>query len=108
VKRLFILAVVLVAPCACSHAPPAFREGDTAIARNFGRTQYNGTEVRITGGLAWREVYPTRDMVRPVGDVLRCYEVTTTDGEKFAAQEFQLKKIGNPTDVHGDAGSTGN
>ena len=92
-KRFLAAILVAVALSACSHAPPAFHEGDIVIARNFSRSQYNGTEVRITGGLAWREIYATRDVVRPIGNVLRCYEVTTADGEKFAAQEFQLKRI---------------
>jgi hypothetical protein len=92
VKRLLgILLCALVS--ACSQIQPAFREGEVAVARNFGSAEYNGTEVRITGGLAWREVYATRDVVRPIGNMLRCYEVTTTDGQKFAAQEFQLKKV---------------
>jgi len=86
-----ILACLLL--CGCSHTPPAFREGEVAVARNFSRAEYNGSQVQITGGLAWREVYATRDVVRPIGNMLRCYEVTTADGEKFAAQEFQLKRL---------------
>jgi hypothetical protein len=91
--RAVRIILVLSALCACTHTPPAFREGEVAIARGFGRSEYNGTPVQITGGLAWRRVQAQRDMVIPTANVLKCYEVTTVDGEKFAAQEFQLKRI---------------
>jgi hypothetical protein len=32
-------------------------------------------------------------MVRPIGNMLKCYEVTTADGRRFAAQDFQLKEV---------------
>jgi hypothetical protein len=87
-----ISVLIFAVLSACAHTPAAFNEGDVVIARSFSRAQYNGTPVRITGGLAWRRIQVPRNMIVPVSDVLRCYEVTAVDGEKFAAQEFQLKR----------------
>jgi hypothetical protein len=56
-------------------------------ARNFSANpRYNGTQVIVTGAFGWR-------WIKGPAHALKVYEITTTDGEKLAAQEFQLKRL---------------
>ena len=63
--------------------PAVARVGDVVIARHFTRhPELNGTPVRVTGGYEWRWIKG--------GNTLRCYAITTGDGQVLAAQGFQL------------------
>lgn len=87
--KLILLLVLLLQGCASTTIQPAFRAGDIAIARNFAAyPQYNGTQVIVTGNLKWRWIKSSAFQ----GNALRVYEVTTVDGQKLAAQEFQLQR----------------
>src|SRR5262245_32727592 len=85
-----IAAVALLALAGCNTAPstpPTFRLGDHAVARNFSKyPEYNGSIVTISADYRWQWIKG--------GTTLRCYEITTVDGRRLAAQEFQLKKLG--------------
>lgn len=83
------LCILSIALCACTHVPPQFRAGDQVIAQNWANAKYNGAVVSVTGELDWRWI--KGQMFQ--GNALRVYEVTTVDGEKFAAQPFQLKRM---------------
>jgi hypothetical protein len=82
-----LLLAMILALSACSSTPPRFHPGDVVEARNFSaHPHYNGTPVVVTGAFGWRWIKgPTH--------TLQVYEITTTNGEKLAAQEFQLKTL---------------
>lgn len=88
-----ILSLALIAGCAVSHIQPphgvpAFRKGDAAIARHWSaHPGYEGELVTVTGDMQWRWVKELQ------GNAMRVYEVQTSDGQKFAAQEFQLAHV---------------
>jgi hypothetical protein len=86
-RTLLVISAIIVSGCtSIERTPPLFRVGDEAIARNFSHhPQFNGTRVRITGAYKWRWI---KD-----GSTLRCYAVETVDGEKLAAQSFQLQQL---------------
>ncbi len=69
-----------------------FEVGEIAIVRNAGR--YNGIEVTVVAGLAWR---PTK---RLNGDIeqAECY-VVERFGELRAAAEYQLRKRRPPAEL---------
>lgn len=87
---IFMVGLIIILS-GCSSTPttqPKFREGDVAQAfywRNH--PQYEGELVTVTGGFRWRWVKELQ------GNAMRVYEVQTSDGKKFAAQEFQLKRV---------------
>lgn len=86
--RKVLLLLLLLQGCASSAITPEFRTGDIAIARNFtAYPQYEGMPVTVTGDFGWRWIKGG------LGNTLRCYEITTTDGLKLAAQQYQLKRI---------------
>ena len=83
---MLVLCAVLGGCVSVERAPPLFRVGDVAIARNFNQhPELNGTQVRVTGDYEWRWIKG--------GNTLRCYAVTTVDGKELAAQTFQLQKV---------------
>jgi len=79
-----ILMCLAFAGCATVDRPaPQFNVGDVAIARNFSNYPHlNGTHVRVTGDFKYRWIKG--------GNTLRCYAITTVDGQELAAQGFQL------------------
>jgi hypothetical protein len=71
----------------CATPLTAFRQGDTVIAQNFSRhPKYNGLPVTVTG-VGWRWIKECG------GCAMQVYEIETVDGERLAAQEFQLRRI---------------
>jgi hypothetical protein len=89
---LLLHAAVLVGALSLSgcasteRAQPQYRVGDTVVARHFNSyPQYNGTQVRVTGAYEWRRIKGN--------NALRCYAITTVDGQELAAQEFQLQGL---------------
>ncbi len=82
-----LLILGLTAGCASvDRAPPTFKAGDVAVARNFTRHPHlNGTQVLVTGDFEWRWIKG--------GNTLKCYAVKTVDGEELAAQGFQLQPL---------------
>lgn len=77
-------AIIALALAGCASVTPRFQVGDLVMAQNFTTyPQYNGTPVVITGAFGWR-------WIKGPANTLRVYEITTTDGEKLAAQDFQL------------------
>ena len=84
-RGIILLLCLASAGCASiDRAPAQFQVGDLAIARNFSNhPELNGTLVRVTGDYQWRWIKG--------GNTLRCYAVTTVDGEELAAQAFQLQ-----------------
>jgi hypothetical protein len=78
---------MLAAGCASvERSESHYQVGDTVIARHFsGYPQYNGTQVRVTGAYDWRWIKGS--------NALRCYAITTVDGQELAAQEFQLQRL---------------
>jgi hypothetical protein len=82
-----LLFVALLTGCASTErVSPQFQIGDVAIARHFSaHPELNGTHVRVTGNYQWRWIKG--------GNTLRCYAITTVDGEELAAQGFQLQQI---------------
>lgn len=93
-KLILIPALLSLTACATQEVdrtPPAFKRGDTAIAKNFTKyPQYEGTRVTVTGDFKWRWI--RMDPTLPFYS-LRTYEITTVDGEKLAAQPFQLGHV---------------
>jgi hypothetical protein len=87
--RATVTLLLCLAASGCAsvaHVPPQFHVGDVAIARHFtNHPQLNGTHVRITGGYQWRWIKG--------GNTLRCYAITTVDGQELAAQGFQLQQL---------------
>lgn len=86
--RVFLVIGTLAAGGCAATTPalPQYQVGDTVIARHFtGYPQYNGTPVRVTGGYQWRWIKGN--------NTLRCYSVTTVDGQELAAQAFQLQRL---------------
>ena len=83
-RAITLLLCLASAGCASvDRAPAQFQVGDIAIARHFSaHPELNGTQVRVTGSYQWRWIKG--------GNTLRCYEVTTVDGQALAAQGFQL------------------
>lgn len=79
-----LVCSVLASGCAMTdRPPPQFQVGDVVVARHFtAHPELNGTPVRVTGGFEWRWIKG--------GNTLRCYAVTTADGQVLAAQSFQL------------------
>lgn len=68
--------------------PPKFQPGDVVVARGFSRhPQYQETLVVVTDRLRG---HPIREFS---GALMLTYEITTYDGRKFAAQEFQLRAL---------------
>jgi hypothetical protein len=85
-KLLAVTAIVLTLS-GCAASAPRFHVGDVVEARNFtAHSQYNGMPVVVSGDLRWR-------WIKGPTNTLRVYEITTTDGEKLAAQEFQLESL---------------
>lgn len=88
-----VLGAILLTGCASGPfkqqtIAPAFAKGDTAIAHGWtGHPQYEGELVTVTGDFRWRWVKELQ------GNAMRVYEVQTSDGQKFAAQEFQLAHV---------------
>jgi hypothetical protein len=82
-----VLACAFAGGCATVDRPaPKFHVGDIVTARHFGAyPQFNGTQVRVTGGYQWRFVKGH--------EAMPCYAITTVDGQELAAQEFQLQKV---------------
>ncbi len=87
VRIAAILGLALVAGCASvERSEPPYQVGDTVVARHFSSyPQYNGTQVRVTGAYEWRWIKGS--------NALRCYAITTVDGQELAAQEFQLQRL---------------
>lgn len=85
-RFVFGIIVLVLSGCASAPMPGQFSKGDVVIARHFTRhPQYNGTHVTVSGNFGWRWVKEAH--------TLRVYEITTVDGEKLAAQHFQLQRI---------------
>ena len=86
-RAALLLSLVFAGGCASTERlPPQFQVGDVAIARNFSNYPHlNGMQVRVTGGYEWRWIKG--------GNTLRCYAVTTPDGQELAAQGFQLQQL---------------
>lgn len=88
-----LIAALVVSGCASgpfhtSATSPGFRKGDVAIARAWTKhPRYEGELVTVTGDMGWRWV---KDLQ---GNAMRVYEVRTSDGRLFAAQEFQLTPV---------------
>lgn len=86
-RMTLLLTLALTGGCATvDRSPPQYQVGDVVVARHFGAyPQFNGTQVRVTGAYQWRFVKSHEPM--------RCYAITTVDGQELAAQEFQLQKV---------------
>lgn len=86
-KLTLLVGLVALTGCASvEQTAPQFQVGDVAVARHFSRhPELNGTHVRVTGGYQWRWIKG--------GNTLRCYAVTTVDGQELAVQSFQLQQI---------------
>jgi hypothetical protein len=82
-----LLTAMFTAGCATAErAPPQFRAGDMALARNFTHHPHlNGTPVLVTGDFTWRWIKG--------GNTLKCYAIKTADGQELAAQNFQLQPL---------------
>lgn len=86
-RATLISVLALTSGCASIDRPaPQFQVGDVVVARNFSNHPHlNGTQVRVTGDYQWRWIRG--------GNTLRCYAVTTVDGEELAAQGYQLQQV---------------
>lgn len=74
----------------CSSAPPQiYADGEIVVARNWTRhPEVEGRAVKVVG-YGWRRIRGSEYQ----GNALRVYEVEGPDGERYAAQEFQLRRI---------------
>lgn len=93
ITAITVLGGILLTGCASGPfkqqtTRPAFAKGDTAIAHGWtGHPRYEGELVTVTGDFRWRWIKELQ------GNAMRVYEVQTSDGQKFAAQEFQLAHV---------------
>lgn len=85
-RFVFTIIVLVLSGCAGTPMTNEFKKGDVVIAQHFTRhPHYNGTHVTVSGDFGWRWVKEAH--------TLQVYEVTTVDGEKLAAQHFQLQRV---------------
>lgn len=86
-KTFLVCTAGFLSGCATTHVP-TFRAGDVVVARNFTRyPQYNGTRVKVVADFKWRWIRELQ------GNAMRVYEIETVDGQRLAAQPFQLQQV---------------